>query len=426
MATGDSTVVKDTKAAERASKRLDDLTQEIARLRSELQAVKKESSNKDRELRLLRKSAPVVTLKQPAGRGHEFKIPGMQHPLSWPGKREVEDTAQDADDASAESDNADSDPGSMTTPQRSQQPGGTSHAHRTHPTPTPRIKTRGDMKYTGSIPFQTYLKKFELIADCNEWTAQEVYGNLIQNLSGAAEEEFTESGAGTFRSVCDILNKAFPREDSQTVLNKLSKRVQEKGESLTDFKRAIKRLVYKAHESADSTTRDQICRQYFIEGVKDKRIRRKLKESEILDFDRIVRRAINLEACQEAEDTSDKARVKTVAETTSDRSDAEGAWAPAFVQQITTELESIKKRLDKQPGKPKKGFKKGNNSKDIICFYCRQPGHMVRECPFKQAKVCPPLPQMAYPSYPMPYQGNGQGQVLSPGATPVLPHNLPQ
>ena len=293
----------------------------------------------------------------------------------------------------------------------------------------PRIKTRGDMKYSGSTPFSTYLRRFQLIAECNEWSALERYGNLIQNLAGAAEEEFAESGASTFPAVCSVLQRAFPEEDGQTVMNKLGQRVQEKDESLIEFQRAIKRLVFKAHTHADEETRDEIGRQHFINGLRDARIRRKLRESDILGFDQVVRKAVNLEACQETEKDALKSRAKVVTESVTHEAE-EGAWGPAFVKQVTEELEGIRKQLNKRPhnskgrGKPQKTPKKS-----ILCYYCQQPGHMIRECPYRQAGLCPPV--MTHMTQAMPvqqpvYQGNGRGQVSGQGVIPALPHNLSQ
>ena len=255
------------------------------------------------------------------------------------------------------------------------------------PTPMPRIKTRGDMKYNGKTSFDQYFKKFELIAACNRWTDEEKFGNLLQNLEGDAESEALESDAMTYLELCRVLGEAFKEDSYSLLLTDMSGRKQREGESVDEYSRALKRMGQRIFQGDSTRARDKGISLSFLPGLRDETMRQKVAEKGPKNLTDMIEAAKLVEAGEEVvkpipkpRRSSDKSAAKAV---TQDTCQAAPALTSEFTE-LKAELERVKTELDKQKQRGGKGRGRGRQAPDerkpIICYWCRQPGHIARDC----------------------------------------------
>lgn len=255
------------------------------------------------------------------------------------------------------------------------------------PTPMPRIKTRGDMKYNGKTSFDQYFKKFELIAACNRWTDEEKFGNLLQNLEGDAESEALESDAMTYIGLCRVLGEAFTEESFSILLTDMSGRKQREGESVDEYSRALKRMGQRIFQGDSTRARDKGISLSFLPGLRDETMRQKVAEKGPKNLTDMIEAAKLVEAGEEVvkpvpkpRKSSDKSAAKAV---TKDTCKATSAPTSNFTE-LKEELEKVKAELERQRQRGGKGRGRGRQAPDerrpVICYWCRQPGHIARDC----------------------------------------------
>ena len=291
----------------------------------------------------------------------------------------------------------------------------------------PRIKTRADMKYSGSVSFNQYLKKFSLVARCNHWTEEEKFGNLIQNLEGDAEAEAVDSGVSTYEELCDVLNEAFEEKTFGRLLLALATRKQQENETVDEFCRALKRIAQKVYKGQPTSARDIGVSTHFVVGLRDPRMMRKVAESGAENLAGFYKAAKLVEAGQEiapgpkSRKPTDKAAKSRAVETCEAISPAA---MPAEVEQLKAEVEKLKMQMSSKKGPNQGGKGRGKGKKPTVdpasyrCYWCGQPGHITRECPVRLAGQQPLVQPVPQP------QGNSQGPAWR-GAVPVPPSPAP-
>ena len=126
----------------------------------------------------------------------------------------------------------------------------------------------------------------------------------------------------------------------------------------------------KAYPESDEKTQNRLARDAFIGAVADDRVREKLRDRAPAKLEEALKLARQLAASRELE----KQRVRMVA--------AESEPEKDEVRQLREELSQMRADLQKRKDKwRRKDKNKGKPPKTVICYHCKQPGHMQRWCP---------------------------------------------
>lgn len=245
-------------------------------------------------------------------------------------------------------------------------------------------------KFDGQGNVERFLDHFDVVARANGWTPETQALQLPTALCGQAFDFFRRlplEEKATARALQDSLRKEYSATalESDYALLFVSRRRQS-GEPLAEFGDALKTLARKAYPSFTEIQLESLCKTHFINGGLSDTLRAQLllggDQSE--SYRDLILRARRLEQ----------------------------VFAPAAVRRIPVEQEELRGELQRltgvvtaleqkvealsmpkskygerrrpdrapqsAPKLPQQGAQK--EKKPIICFRCKQPGHMARGC----------------------------------------------
>ena len=325
--------------------------------------------------------------------------------------------------------------------------------------------------YDGSEDFQDYLTQFKAIASLKSWSQQQKATILLGRLKGSALSVAATLCDPTYDQLVEHLRSHFGPRHAESYAIQLSAREQHKGESLTEFAHAIRKLTRGAYPDLDAHAQDRLARERFVAGITDTHVRTKLRDLRPQTMPKALEEARILSENKEAE----KQRTRRIGWMRSEEPAEEPAatprqekatqaapaiqWpthqphqaAPPHVNAPSTDLvaplQELVRHLQLQPGqqnpyrRPGRPNYKGQQpqrrrplapaTSTTQCWQCQQYGHYSKDCPVKQAargvepqhsqtQTAPPL----QPSQPqMRSQQSTQGV---PPLIPVPPHSQPQ
>ena len=226
---------------------------------------------------------------------------------------------------------------------------------------------------------------------------------IVDHLEGKAKREIKYrllDVSTDARNVCDMLIDTFGDKDKAIKLQQtFYSRVQQEGETTEQYAYALTDLIVKMiHVGVKQAyTTDQILKERFADGVSDLSLRRELSRLNIeapgLKFHELRKRALLWEDSDRKDDKDKDDKVKA---------SSEEMKAPNMLQLFKDQqkqLEQMQKlvqsmvsgsttlvrttsqsQLDpKVP--PQASFNPASDKKPrIICRYCKEPNHIVRDC----------------------------------------------
>ena len=179
--------------------------------------------------------------------------------------------------------------------------------------------------FTGSNYFASYITHFELLSQHQMWQRKEkVNGTEIEidepphyfalRLQKSAID-FHRTLSEDTRKSYDETVKAFRQHYNEKPVvfqGKLARRVQQRGEKLTDFLGDLITLALKAYPQESNEIREHLILRGFLEDIKNSQVRLDLRNNlgdADLTLDRALERALHIEAVTRIKEEDNEPRV---------------------------------------------------------------------------------------------------------------------
>lgn len=242
-------------------------------------------------------------------------------------------------------------------------------------------------KFDGQGSVERFLDHFDVVARANGWSEVVQALQLPTALSGAAFDFFRRLPSEEKQTISQIKSSLIT-EFSSTALESdyallFVSRRRQPGEPVPDFGEALKCLAHKAYPSFKDEQIDSLCKTHFVNGLSEAlRVQLLLGASPEESFRDLVSRARRLEQV-----FAPPAVRRMPAEQDDLRGDV------AKLTEVVSALEqkvaalSVTKGTNWRPRPPRPPQQQAKNAGDessqkkpIICYRCKQPGHMARGC----------------------------------------------
>lgn len=254
-------------------------------------------------------------------------------------------------------------------------------------------------KFDGFGDVQRFLDHFDVVAQANYWSSEVQILQLPTALTGAAFDLYRRLPADE-RDTVAKLRAALDKEFGSCALESdyarlFVSRRRQVGESLSDFAEALKSLGRKAYPTFSDEQLDKLCQTHFINGglAETLRVQLLVGATEQESCRELVARARRLE----------QVLAPSLVRAVGVEGPQAGAACPeqrSQIEKLTEVVSALEKKVEalhterssNRPQSPcpicgekghwsrlcpKKNDRKGDK---IVCFKCKQPGHMARGC----------------------------------------------
>ena len=321
--------------------------------------------------------------------------------------------------------------------------------------------------YDGSEDFQDYLTQFRAIASLKSWSQQQKATILLGRLKGSALSVAATLCDPTYDQLVEHLKSHFGPRHAESYAIQLSAREQQKGESLSEFAHAIRKLTRGAYPDLDARAQDRLARERFVAGISDSHVRTRLRDLRPQTMSRALEEARILSENKEAEkqrarrigwmngeSQQEQPPVPPRQETAAPVAQATQWTAPPAPQvapppvtapstDLVAPLQELVRHLQLQQSGPQNPYRRQGRpnyrgqqpqrrrtpapaTSTTQCWQCQQYGHYSKDCPTKQAasRGGPQHGQMSQPAPPPPprhSQPQIGSQQSSQGVPPLIP-----
>jgi len=161
--------------------------------------------------------------------------------------------------------------------------------------------------YDGTDCFETWLARFECVADYMEWTERDKLFHLKFNLTGNAGHILWNMGnKTTVEAAIRLLRNRFGTAgQSEWYRAELHARHRKPGEDLQHLYQEIARLILLAYPDRSDDVTDLVARDAFLDDLDDETLRVRIMDREPPNLDAALKHAIKLESytggCKTAE-----------------------------------------------------------------------------------------------------------------------------
>lgn len=244
---------------------------------------------------------------------------------------------------------------------------------------TPNIRPEG---YDGTTDWSEYLIYFGQLAELYGWEEERKAMILGVCLKGEARVVLASLDAAqrhSYLALTTALSQSFaPKELVHLYQAELKARRKKGDESMVDLGRDLAKLVRLAYPTADTTTREVIGINAFLEALPGPASEMKLHviKGRPRNLQEAVAHATEVDAVIEAESRKTSRRRGDVRMVGSEKED------------LRDEMEKLKKDLEKTQSELREAKRDAGGRKreriplgEITCFGCGEKGHYRRNCP---------------------------------------------
>ena len=211
-----------------------------------------------------------------------------------------------------------------------------------------------------------WFRRFEICCRANDWSDEMKAKKLPTLLEGEAIAvwfELTSEEQASYSTAKEkIIGRMAPA--NFVSLAEFHKRTLRPGESLSVFAHELKRLLEQALPTADASTSKQLLLHQFINGLPNSLSTQLRAACHINDLKTAMERAKLLMTLKE--EPHKTAAVQST----------EVAALKDQISVLTEQVAALTTKRNRQPG-------------NVVCYRCRQPGHVQRYCPtVRRCYVC--------------------------------------
>lgn len=177
--------------------------------------------------------------------------------------------------------------------------------------------------YDGTDDWEEYLTQFEILAEINKWNNLTKALYLAGSLKGPARTVLNELQASerkSFDSLVKALENRFGSVNRAKMYRaKLQSKIKLKDESIPELGQAIRKMTRQAYPNTDSTLRDVLALDHFIDALPDPDMRYRIRESRPKNITDAEILAVRLETYKLADKQKHRSNVRTVEKESNDQ-----------------------------------------------------------------------------------------------------------
>lgn len=251
----------------------------------------------------------------------------------------------------------------------------------------PKLKGRPETE--GDIEVDEWIDDVRRQIHSRHMTKKEQCSFIMDHLKGAVKSEIryrVPKEENDPEKILTLIHEVFGHPDTVTHLQEqFYKRAQREGETLHEFSLALMKLLDRVIKKDPSweKIKDKTMKGKFTEGVLDKHLQRELRKVNIEDPDlpfwEFRDNAIKWIG---EKDTKPKSTA-TVSAVSSPQSQTTTEQLLEMLTKQQAQIDRLLKLTSQKPNNRSSGW---NEKGERVCYVCRDPSHIVRDCPKRVVK----------------------------------------
>ena len=245
----------------------------------------------------------------------------------------------------------------------------------------------------GKQSWSDWIDHFDSVADVNEWNADAKKKWIRARLTGRAATAFRrlpEADRATFDKIVAGLTKRFePECRKELYIAEFQGRRKRRNEDWAAYADDLKTLVEKAYPALQAEAQELLALNNFLAQIENPQLAFGVRQKAPTTLDAAVAATLELETYLHPKITT--APIVHVEELQCDEGDViaastytryEKGGAQELMSKLLERMEKIEAKLSTGEGSRPRG-RGSRSSRTITCYYCREEGHIARNCPAK-------------------------------------------
>jgi hypothetical protein len=230
---------------------------------------------------------------------------------------------------------------------------------------------------------QTFLIQLNNFVDFYSLSERQSVAYLKQSLIGSAAQVLWNLKSNS--SMAEIISELHKHFGQQTATERyrqlLKNKRQGRNETLDQLYLEILSLSKRAFPNENGSLFQIIQRDYYVEAIADISLKQKLMESDFPTISDAHTAALRLKAIFDCTESYDKRAVRQVQSNKTDNTENQIRQLQNQVRELT---KSIQKMTNTAVGAPHRQDSRGAPKSTKVCYYCRNAGHLIRDCQKKR------------------------------------------
>ena len=182
--------------------------------------------------------------------------------------------------------------------------------------------------FTGSNDFESYITHFELLSQLQKWQRKETVNGAETEIAERRHYfalRLQKSAIDFYRTLSEDTRKSYDEtvkafrqhynEKPVVFRGRLARRVQQRGDKLTDFLGDLQTLALKAYPQESNEIREHLILRGFLEGIENSQVRLDLRKNlgdADMTLDKALERALHIEAVTRIEEEDNEPRISAI------------------------------------------------------------------------------------------------------------------